>query len=166
MYRNSEKSKNKKLVNKFEHIFDLLLALTILATKSVLNGSSVASGRLFGSHRAISLSSLYATCSAFSRRRLSSLSSFVSTLVGGGVSFGSCKKKTMRSSKYFLSKIKLFSPQTDRGNFQHLINHLFSSREQVCQEVASMEWDLAAQITPEDLEEETVSFFSRLHELN
>lgn len=63
--------------------------LTIRATKRVLNGSSVVFSMLFGSHNAISLSNLYATCSAFSRLLLSIRSSFVSTLVGGGVSFGS-----------------------------------------------------------------------------
>jgi hypothetical protein len=38
---------------------------------------------------AISCSSLYATCSALSLLRRSKRSSLVSTLVGGGVSFGS-----------------------------------------------------------------------------
>lgn len=63
--------------------------LTTLATKSVLNGSSVHAFNCVGSHRAISRSNLYATCSAFSRRLRSNRSSRVSTLVGGGVSFGS-----------------------------------------------------------------------------
>lgn len=65
--------------------------LTILAMKRVLKGSAVAFGTPFGSQTAISCSSLYATCSALSRLLLSNLSSLVSTLVGGGVSLGSCK---------------------------------------------------------------------------
>lgn len=80
--------------------------LTILATNRDLNASTVARELLWGSpemsvnqqgrllikyniHRAISCSSLYAICSAFSLLFLSFLSSLVSTLVGGGVSFGS-----------------------------------------------------------------------------
>lgn len=41
------------------------------------------------SHKAISCSNLYATCSAFSLRRRSNRSSRVSIFVGGGVSSGS-----------------------------------------------------------------------------
>lgn len=65
---------------------------TILATNKVLNGSPVVFGHELGSHTAISCSSLYATCSARSLRRRSKRSSRVSTLVGGGVSFGSFNK--------------------------------------------------------------------------
>lgn len=131
------------------------------ATNKVLNGSSVVSSILLGSHNAISRSNLYATCSAFSRLLRSNLSSFVSTLVGGGVSFGSYKKKF----KYFITKIQTFFknfnlPQIDLKMLQLQNNLLFSSREEAYRRAVGMESDLLVQIKQANLQAKTASFLN------
>lgn len=80
--------------------------LTIRATNNVLNGSSVQAVFCVGSHIAISRSSLYATCSAFSLRRRSRRSSRVSTRVGGGVSSGFYQLFIEKCSQLDLVSIK------------------------------------------------------------
>ena len=138
-------------------------SLTTRATKSVLKGSSVTDSIVFGSQIAISRSSLYATCSAFSRRRRSILSSFVSTLVGGGVSFGSCNMKwgtLKQTSRKKCGHENLPQNDLERLQRRHILGS--SSREVAYQAVVSKESNLGPQKEPINLEVKTASLVAVL----
>lgn len=136
------------------------IKLTIRATKSVLKGSSVSDSMLLGSQVAISRSSLYATCSAFSRRRRSMRSSFVSTRVGGGVSFGSWKCQRNENNTEATQKFtKLPQNGSGRRRLQHSLAS--SSREVAYLVAANTESAPWQQIMPANLAEETASLFFR-----
>lgn len=125
------------------------MKLTILATNSVLNGSSVHDSSVCGSQMAISRSNLQATCSAFSLRRRSRRSSRVSTLVGGGVSFGSCKKRIILTfNQYFFHNIH--TPQINRGSFPLQCIRGTSFRVAIYRPAVETAGDRVGQTMPED----------------